>query len=79
MKLHFPLTPISEIYRTKRDTVKVSMVNQAKVVNQLIGFTELLLRNQDYEAIGYRWEDIMIATYTQMQEEQFRKQYGDEY
>ncbi len=79
MKLHFPLTQITEIFKTKRDTVKVSMVNQAKVVSQLIGFTEILLRDMDYEAIGYRWEDIMIATYQQMQEDQFRKQYGDEY
>ena len=77
--IHYPLTPIQEIYPTKLDTFKGSLVYQANTVKQLVGFTMLHLRDMDYLLIGDEWENIVILTYQEMQKRQFIQQYGEEY
>ena len=77
--IHYPLTPIHEIYPTKLDTFKGSLVHQANTVKQLVGFTMLHLRDMDYLMIGDEWENIVIITYQEMQKRQFIQQYGEEY
>lgn len=77
--IHYPLSPITSIYKTKGETTKVSMENQATLVKELLGFTLLELRDVDYCFIAEEWENVVINTFRHMQERQFKEQYGEEY
>ena len=78
--IHYPLTPIHDIFKTEMKTFKGSLVNVAKVIREgLTGFTLFDLRDADYCFIAEEWESTTIDVYNQMQNEEFRKQYGEEY
>lgn len=79
-KIHFPLKPIRDIHKTKMEVFTGSLENCATVVKEgLTGFTLIKLRDIDYAFISEQWENSMIEAYRQMQDRQFREQYGEEY
>ena len=78
--IHYPLTPINEIYKTKRESFLGSLDNQAKVIREgMMGFTVFELRPTDYAIIAEEWETAVINTYQMMQDAQFQNRYGEEY
>ena len=78
-KPKYPLNTISEIYKTKGETFKGSLGNCGKTIQQLMGFTLLVLRDLDYLMIATQYEELIERGYKEFQEQQFKEMYGEEY
>ena len=78
--IHYPLTPIHEIFKTEMTSFRGSLANLGKMVKDgNIGYTLFELRESDYVFIAEQWETAMINEFQRRQDEEFRKQYGEEY